>query len=228
MGYPREAGARWSDVYQEIFRAANFYAIFIVNEHPLTRNFIAYIVPGMTSTRPLNDRAKQFCEHYVDLGACWGSGAEAARLAGYTTERPEKEAYRLLNDERVQKYIAELCQKRVTAGAALGTYALEQFALGLRPGMDAPCSEEIQFKAAKELRELNGIMVVKKTEHTVEVTHNLSPEERRARIAVLKRDLGLEAPIDVPFEVLPAGLPAPDKVDWDTALAAFTEETTDE
>lgn len=174
----------------------------------------------ITPSGPLTDRMKAFAEYYVEAGASWGDGAEAARKAGYSEKSVYQVAHNLLKDKRIRDYMWELAQARIGAGLAMGLEGLMQFASGRRFGLDAPCSEELQFKALKELRELNGAQVIKQSEHRVAVTHQeLAPEERRARIDALKQELGI-----IEVEAVPvATLPSPEPVDWDATLAAEFE-----
>lgn len=183
-----------------------------------------------TPSGPLSEMALAFCDAYVDLGAAWGDGVHAARAAGYSDISEASlrvSASRLLKDKRVKARIWELVQHRVSAGLAMSIEGLMAFARGERPGIGGGrCSEELQFKALKELRELQGVQVIKQSEHKVVVEdHRTLAEIRASRLAIeaqLAAKKGLpalppptETPIDVEFTPVSADV----ETDWDAEIA---------
>lgn len=88
------------------------------------RRLLKVTVMLKSSIDSLTDKQRQFCRHYVANG---GNASKAAKDAGYSN--PDKVAYRVLANDKVQRYLADFVERNsMTAGEVL--YRLSEVGRG--------------------------------------------------------------------------------------------------
>lgn len=153
----------------------------------------------------LSDRQRAFVEEYCRLGGGYGAQKQAVIAAGYAEKTASQQGYALLQKPKILEAIKKTAEKKGHAAVAVAMDTLIDLA---RAGPPAQ-----RFSAAKELLDRGGLMVVRKTEHDINVNDNRTPDQiqellkrkiAEAPPAVLE-ELGLiegpkEEPIDAEFE----------------------------
>lgn len=106
----------------------------------------------------LTDMQKRFVTAIVVVGAKRDYGAECARLAGYEPKWARQKAYELMRNPKVLAAIRREADIKLQASVLIGTMVLEEIALDEK--------HKDRLKAATELLNRGGMMLIQKVEHT--------------------------------------------------------------
>lgn len=133
----------------------------------------------------LTKRQQSFVRAMLEVGGRAGDYARCALAAGFTGSPNviRVTAHRLAHDTKVLAALKEEADKRIRSGALLGASVLLEIA--------SDQMHKDRFRAATELLDRSGLMVI--TEHKVTVDHsNSSEKEMVARIADMAAQLGID------------------------------------
>lgn len=155
----------------------------------------------------LTDKQKRFVTAMLVVGAKKDFGAEAARVAGYSPDCAKQIAYTLMRHPKVLAAIRREADLRLQGSVLLGTQVLEEIALD-------PMHKD-RMKAAVELLNRGGMMLIQKIEHT-------HKDERTATELVnFIRNMAIKNGID-PATLLGREEPVP-QIEDKTVDAQYTE-----
>ena len=132
----------------------------------------------LRENKQLTEQQLTFIEHYFQTG----HKRNSAKAAGY--KHPDKSAWDLLQNELVLEHLIELIRKNQKAEALVGHKALLELATDSPPA--------VRLKAATELLNRSGLMVVQQHEHKHTVEDLRSDEEIKAQIQAIADELNIK------------------------------------
>lgn len=132
----------------------------------------------------LNPQQRAFVLAHVALGG--EDATKAARAAGYGGDNPTSvkvQAYRLTHSPKVRLAIKEIAESKIHAQAAYGAQVLVEIARD-------PTHKD-RYKAATEIMNRSGMMVVQKVEH--DHIHRAEDDaEKVRRIVLFAQQMGMD------------------------------------
>jgi phage terminase small subunit len=113
----------------------------------------------------LTEQQRQFADYYLDLS----NGTQSAIKAGYAKESAHVAASRLLKNDKVRKYMAEIRQqRRERVNSQLSKYAEDAVKMLYDLALTAD-SEAVRTQAIKDILDRAGYKPVDKTQNQSEI-----------------------------------------------------------
>jgi phage terminase small subunit len=136
------------------------------------------------ASEKLSELESGFVAAYLATGGV--NATQAALTAGYSENGAAVRAHELLKRPRVLAAIREGAEQALQRGVAMAADVLADLAKNAK-------SEAVKLKAAEALLDRGGLMLVARSEHTLNIVDKRSDAELREQVARLTRELGLGA-----------------------------------